>query len=129
VGWQLSKNLRTDLALEALEMGLWARQHAGRDTSGLILSPRIGDLRRTLSSSGVDQRVRRREIVRGERLDPLDRRFMDAWLKEWSTETVNGPTARWRRGVARRAVSVVHGGLTLSQVREGAEGLYNRACR
>jgi putative transposase len=36
VGWQLSKNLRTDLALDALEMGLWARQHAGRDTIGLI---------------------------------------------------------------------------------------------
>ncbi|MCR1781400.1 IS3 family transposase [Nocardioides carbamazepini] len=36
VGWQLSKNLRTDLALDALEMGLWARQHAGRETSGLI---------------------------------------------------------------------------------------------
>jgi putative transposase len=36
VGWQLSKNLRSDLALDALEMGLWARQHAGRDTIGLI---------------------------------------------------------------------------------------------
>jgi putative transposase len=29
VGWQLSKSLRTDLALDALEMGLWTRQHAG----------------------------------------------------------------------------------------------------
>ncbi|HZK51500.1 MAG TPA: IS3 family transposase [Actinomycetota bacterium] len=36
VGWQLAKNLRTDLALDALEMGLWSRRHAGRDTSGLI---------------------------------------------------------------------------------------------
>lgn len=36
VGWQLSKNLRTDLALDALEMGLWTRRHAGHDTSGLI---------------------------------------------------------------------------------------------
>jgi len=36
VGWQLSKSLRTDLALDALEMGLWTRQHAGQDTSGLI---------------------------------------------------------------------------------------------
>ena len=35
-GWQLSKNLRTDLALDALEMGLWTRRHAGHDTSGLI---------------------------------------------------------------------------------------------
>lgn len=36
VGWQLSTSLRTDLALDALEMGLWTRQHEGRDTSGLI---------------------------------------------------------------------------------------------
>jgi putative transposase len=36
VGWQLSTSLRTDLALDALEMGLWSRQHEGRDTSGLI---------------------------------------------------------------------------------------------
>jgi putative transposase len=36
VGWQLSKSLRTDLALDALEMGLWTRAREGRDTSGLI---------------------------------------------------------------------------------------------
>jgi putative transposase len=36
VGWQLSKSLRTDLALDALEMGLWTRRRAGRDTSGLV---------------------------------------------------------------------------------------------
>ncbi|GAA3165351.1 hypothetical protein GCM10010531_17300 [Blastococcus jejuensis] len=32
VGWQLSKSLRTDLALDALEMGIWT----GRDLGGLI---------------------------------------------------------------------------------------------
>ena len=36
VGWQLSRSLRTDLALDALEMGLWTRAHAGRDTTGVI---------------------------------------------------------------------------------------------
>jgi putative transposase len=36
VGWQLSKSLRTDLALDALEMGLWARSRDGHPTSGLI---------------------------------------------------------------------------------------------
>ena len=36
VGWQLSQSLRTDLALDALEMGLWTRAREGRDTSGLI---------------------------------------------------------------------------------------------
>jgi putative transposase len=36
VGWQLSTSLRTDLALDALEMGLWTRTRAGQDTSNLI---------------------------------------------------------------------------------------------
>ncbi|GAA3689232.1 hypothetical protein GCM10022267_90030 [Lentzea roselyniae] len=36
VGWQLSTSLRTDLALDALEMGLWTRSRAGQDTSDLI---------------------------------------------------------------------------------------------
>ena len=36
VGWQLSKSLRTDLALDALEMGLWGRRRDGHPTRGLI---------------------------------------------------------------------------------------------
>lgn len=36
VGWQLSTSLHTDLALDALEMGLWARAREGRDLSELI---------------------------------------------------------------------------------------------
>ena len=35
VGWQLSTSLRTDLALDALEMGIWTRQREGRDVAGL----------------------------------------------------------------------------------------------
>ena len=35
VGWQVSKSLRTDLALDALEMGLWTRQRDGHDVTGL----------------------------------------------------------------------------------------------
>jgi putative transposase len=36
VGWQVSDNLRTSLALDALEMGLWNRGRHGTDLSGLI---------------------------------------------------------------------------------------------
>lgn len=36
VGWQVSTSLRTDLALDALDMGLWARRRAGRDVTGLV---------------------------------------------------------------------------------------------
>ncbi|MFI6428626.1 IS3 family transposase [Promicromonospora sp. NPDC050880] len=35
VGWQVSKSLRTDLALDALEMGLWNRTRAGQGVAGL----------------------------------------------------------------------------------------------
>ena len=36
VGWQVSTSLRTDLALDALNMGLWTRRHDGHDTSALV---------------------------------------------------------------------------------------------
>lgn len=36
VGWQLSTNLYTDLALDALNMGIWTRERAGADLTDLI---------------------------------------------------------------------------------------------
>ena len=36
LGWQLSTSLRTDLALDALNMGLWTRAHDGHDTTALV---------------------------------------------------------------------------------------------
>jgi putative transposase len=36
VGWQVSNNLRTDLALDALNMGLWLRRREGADLKQLI---------------------------------------------------------------------------------------------
>lgn len=36
VGWQVSTSLRTDLALDALDMGLWTRTRVGQDTSSLV---------------------------------------------------------------------------------------------
>ncbi len=36
VGWQTSTDMRTELALDALEMGLWERRRAGQDTNGLV---------------------------------------------------------------------------------------------
>src|SRR5699024_4262012 len=35
VGWRLSKSLRTDLALDALEMGIWTPDHADQAVTGL----------------------------------------------------------------------------------------------
>jgi putative transposase len=36
VGWQISTSLRTDLALDALNMGLWTRARDGHDTTTLV---------------------------------------------------------------------------------------------
>jgi putative transposase len=36
VGWQASKSLRSDLALDALEMAVWQRHRFGIDVSGLV---------------------------------------------------------------------------------------------
>lgn len=36
VGWQVSKNLYTNLALDALNMAIWQRTPAGDDLEGLI---------------------------------------------------------------------------------------------
>ena len=36
VGWQVSTSLRTDLALDALQMGLWTRQRDRHDISALV---------------------------------------------------------------------------------------------
>ncbi|MEF9412469.1 IS3 family transposase, partial [Rhodococcus sp. IITD102] len=36
VGWQTSTRMYTDLALDALKMGLWARRRAGQDVTGLV---------------------------------------------------------------------------------------------
>ncbi|MEY9214811.1 putative transposase [Thermobifida halotolerans] len=36
VGWQVSKSLRTDLALDALEMAVGNRAHVGRSVDGLV---------------------------------------------------------------------------------------------
>ena len=36
VGWRCSTSLRTDLALDALEQGLWERARGSRDITGLI---------------------------------------------------------------------------------------------
>ena len=36
VGWQASRSLRSDLAIDALEMAMWQRRRAGRPLGGLV---------------------------------------------------------------------------------------------
>jgi putative transposase len=36
VGWQVATSLYTELALDALEMGIWRRRRTGADLAGLV---------------------------------------------------------------------------------------------
>ena len=36
VGWQMSNSLRSDLAIDALEMAIWNRTREGHDLDGLV---------------------------------------------------------------------------------------------
>ena len=36
VGWQISESLRSDLAIDALEMAVWNRTHDGQVLDGLV---------------------------------------------------------------------------------------------
>ncbi|WP_159928649.1 IS3 family transposase [Rhodococcus sp. WAY2] len=47
VGWQLSTSLRTDLALDALEMGIWARTRNGQAIDQLIHPSDRGSVHRS----------------------------------------------------------------------------------
>jgi putative transposase len=64
VGWQLSRSLRTDLALDALEMGLWTRRRAGRDLGGLIHHSGLGRPIRRRALHPATRRGRRRGLRR-----------------------------------------------------------------
>ncbi|UTT51119.1 IS3 family transposase (plasmid) [Rhodococcus gordoniae] len=58
VGWQVLTSMRTDLTLDALDMGLWARRRAGQDVAGLI--------------HHSDRGVQYRAVCYTERLDECD---------------------------------------------------------
>ncbi|HSH60277.1 MAG TPA: DDE-type integrase/transposase/recombinase [Acidimicrobiales bacterium] len=42
VGWHASRSLRSDLAIDALEMAIWNPQRAGADLAGLVQARRPG---------------------------------------------------------------------------------------
>jgi len=63
VGWQASRSLRSDLAIDALEMAIWNRQRDGNDLDGLIhhsdrgVQPRFkGSLQHRLGVQSLEAR-------------------------------------------------------------------------
>lgn len=88
VGWQLSRSLHTRLALDALDMAIWARRRRGRDLSASLrqgrsvqshpLHPTPGRRRRRRLRR-VDRRQLRQRCRRGIQLTVQERTDPEPW--------------------------------------------------
>lgn len=97
VGWQVSTSLRTDLALDALDMGLWTRQRAGQDVSGLVHHSDRGVQYRAIRYS---ERLAEAEAVAsvGSRGDSYDNAMAEALNSLFKAECIRNPVMRPKGG-------------------------------
>ena len=94
VGWQASRSLRSDLAIDALEMAIWNRQRDGNDLDGLIHHSDRGVQYLSISYS---ERLAENDIVAsvGSRGDSYDNALVESFngLYKWELIHQQGP---WR---------------------------------
>lgn len=97
VGWQVSTSLRTDLALDALDMGLWGRQRAGQDVTGLIHHSDRGVQYRAIRYT---ERLAEAEAVAsvGSKGDSYDNAMAEAFNSLFKAECVRNPVMRPKGG-------------------------------
>lgn len=97
VGWQVSTSLRTDLALDALDMGLWARQRAGQDVTGLTHHSDRGVQYRAVRYT---ERLAEAEAVAsvGSKGDSYDNAMAEALNSLFKAECVRNPVMRPKGG-------------------------------
>ncbi|NYG57501.1 transposase InsO family protein [Nocardioides daedukensis] len=97
VGWQVSTSLRTDLALDALDMGLWARQRAGQDVTGLIHHSDRGVQYRAIRYT---ERLAEAEAVAsvGSKGDSYDNAMAEALNSLFKAECIRNPVMRPKGG-------------------------------
>ncbi len=93
VGWKVSTSLRTDLALDALDMGLWARQRAGQDVAGLTHHSDRGAQYRALRYT---ERLAEAEAVAsvGSKGDSYDNAMAEAFNSLFKAECIRNPVMR-----------------------------------
>jgi putative transposase len=93
VGWQVSTSLRTDLALDALEMGLWARRRAGQDVAGLVHHSDRGVQYRAIRYT---ERLAEADAVAsvGSKGDSYDNAMAEAFNSLFKAECVRNPVLR-----------------------------------
>jgi putative transposase len=94
VGWQASRSLRSDLAVDALEMAIWNRQRAGADLTGLVHHSDRGGQYLSIRYS---QRLADNDIVAsvGSKGDSFDNAIAESFngLYKWELIHRQGP---WR---------------------------------
>ena len=97
VGWQVSTSLRTDLALDALDMGLWARQRAGQDVAGLTHHSDRGVQYRAIRYT---ERLAEAEAVAsvGSKGDSYDNAMAEAFNSLFKAECIRNPVMRPKGG-------------------------------
>jgi len=97
VGWQVSTSLRTDLALDALDMGLWARQRTGQDVTGLVHHSDRGVQYRAIRYT---ERLAEAEAVAsvGSRGDSYDNAMAEALNSLFKAECIRNPVMRPKGG-------------------------------
>ncbi|MBT9258124.1 IS3 family transposase [Phycicoccus sp. KQZ13P-1] len=97
VGWQVSTSLRTDLALDALDMGLWARQRAGQDVTGLTHHSDRGVQYRAVRYT---ERLAEAEAVAsvGSKGDSYDNAMAEALNSLFKAECIRNPFMRPKGG-------------------------------
>ena len=93
IGWQVSTSLRTDLALDALDMGLWARQRAGHDVTGLVHHSDRGVQYRAIRYT---DRLAEAEAVAsvGSKGDSYDNAMAEALNSLFKAECIRNPAMR-----------------------------------
>lgn len=87
VGWQVSTSLYTELALEALEMGIWSRTREGADLTGLVHHSDRGVQYRSIRYT---QRLAEAEAVAsvGSKGDSYDNALAEAYNSLFKAELI-----------------------------------------
>jgi putative transposase len=92
VGWQISNSLRSNLAIDALEMAVWNRTRAGQDLDGLV---HHSDRGVQYLSIRYSERLAENDIVAsvGSRGDSYDNAMAEAFhsLYKWELIYPKGP--------------------------------------
>ena len=92
VGWQVSTTMHTDLALDALDMGLWARSRAGQGVAGLIHHSDRGVQYRAIRYT---ERLAEADAVTsvGSKGDSYDNAMAEAFNSLFKAECIRNPGA------------------------------------